>query len=143
MHLTFRLKLLGIVGVAAVAFLALIVAGAAIAQRVEQQLVAIQRHYVPKLELEPQLEGQFERLQRGFQDAVAAHDLDGLAATKELEATFLERLSAARDAVDPTEAAQLKTAIEAYFAAALDVSRRLIDGETGEALLDAISAMQA
>jgi signal transduction histidine kinase len=143
MHLTFRLKLLGIVGVAAVAFLVILVAGAAIAGRVERQLVAIQKQYVPKLELEPQLEGRFERMQRAFQDAVAAHDLESLAATQDLKTEFLERLLAARDAVDPGEAAELRAAIDDYFAAARDVSRRLIDGETGEKLLDAIAAMQS
>ena len=142
MRLTFRLKLLGIVGVAAVAFLVILVAGAVIAGRVERQLVAIQRQYVPKLELQPQLEGQFERLQRGFQDAVAAHDLEALAATGDLKAKFLEQLSAAQDAVDPAEAAELRAGVESYFAAAHDVSRRLIDGETGEKLLDAIASMQ-
>src|SRR2546429_1872 len=104
MRLTFRTKLLAIVGTTALAFLLLMVAGALIANRVEQQLTSIQEHYVPRVELGPNLDRWFERLRRGLQDAVAAHDSEALAATQKLKTQFLEQLTAARDVVDPTEA---------------------------------------
>src|ERR1700722_2279206 len=143
MPITFRVKLLGIVGMAAAAFLLIIVASSVVATRVERQLAFIQRRYIPKVELEPQLQAQLEHLERGFQDAVAAHDTDALEATRDLKSTFLEKLAAAREATDAGDAADLRGAVEAYWSGAYGVSRRLIAGETGEAVVDAIAAMQA
>jgi signal transduction histidine kinase len=143
MRITFRTRLLSIVGIAAVGFLLIILASSVVAVRVERQLAFIQRRYVPKVELEPQLQGQLERLARGFQDAVAAHDMDALEATRDLKSDFLARLAGAKDSTEPSDAAELRDAVESYGARAYDVSRRLIAGETGEAVLDAITAMQA
>jgi signal transduction histidine kinase len=143
MRFTFRTKLLGFVGMAAVAFLLIIVASSVVASRVERQLAFIQRRYVPKVQLEPQLQGQLERLERGFQDAVAAHDTDALEATRDLKSDFLAKLAEASDATEPADAAELSRALEVYWSGAYGVSRRLIAGETGEAVVDAIAAMQA
>ncbi len=142
MRLTFRAKLMAIVGVAAFAFLLLTATGAVIATRVAAQLATIQTRHLPKLELQPQLDSDFERLRRGFQDAVAIRDADALSATAELETRLLQRLAAADGAVDRSDAATLRTALEDYYASAYDVSRRLIARETGEALIGAVSAMQ-
>jgi signal transduction histidine kinase len=143
MRLTFRTKLMVIVGISAVAFGLLVTASAALATRVEGKLSVIQQDYLPRLELQPQLEGSFERLRRDFQDAVSAHDGDALAATGDERASFLEQLAAAHDGVSQADAAALRAAFEDYYAAGFDVSRRLIADETGEALVDAMSAMQA
>jgi signal transduction histidine kinase/DNA-binding response OmpR family regulator len=138
-----RAKLIAIVGTAALAFVSLIVASTLIEERAEHQLTNIQRRYVPKVELEPQLDAQLEKIRRGFQDAVAAHDFDTLAGTSALRDKFFDLLAGARGAVDPVEAAALHQAIEDYYATAQDVSRRLMDGETGEALVNAMTDMQA
>jgi PAS domain S-box-containing protein len=143
MRFTLRAKWMAIVGVAAFSFVLLIGASAWIANRVEQQLTTIQARYLPKLELEPRLEAQFERIQHGFQDAVASRDTETLAATAELKNTFLVFLAAAHEAVDPADAQALIRALDLYYAAAYSVSRRLIANETGEAMVDAIAAMQA
>ncbi len=142
MRLTFRLKLMIIVAITALAFITLIVTGATMAKRVSQQLAAIQGRYLPKIELEPQLESQFERIQRGFQDAVAIRDTDALDATRDLKMRFLGQLDAARDALNPSDVAELSAALDEYDRAAHDVSGRLISGETGEAVVDAAAAMQ-
>jgi signal transduction histidine kinase len=141
-RLPFRAKLLAIVGIMAVAFLLLIAAGSVIAGRVDRQLTAIQSRYLPKAELEPELTRQLERLQRGFQDAVAAHDTEALAATLATKAKLVDLLVARKDALDPADVAALEAAVEDYYSAGHDVSRRLIAGETGEALVGAIGAMQ-
>ena len=143
MLFTFRAKLMSIVGIAALAFLLVIAAGSVIAGRVEGQLSTIQESYLPKVALEPQLESQLERIGRGFQDAVASRDLESLTATRALEAQFDAALAAAHEAVDAKEAQDLKAAVADYYAAGYDVSRRLIGGETGEALVDAMAGMQA
>jgi CheY-like chemotaxis protein/signal transduction histidine kinase len=142
MHLTFRTKLTAVVGAAALAFVILILIGTLSEHRVERQLAAIQERYVPKVELGPQLESQFERLRRSMQDAVATQDMEALAATRQLLSQFLDQLAAARDAVTPSDAAALRSAVQDYYAAAYDISRRLIAGEKGEGLVDAMAAMQ-
>jgi signal transduction histidine kinase/CheY-like chemotaxis protein len=141
-RLSFRAKLIAIVGTAASALLILIAASTAISASAEQQLIAIQERHLPRLQLGPRLEGNFERLKRGLQDAVAARDPEALAGTRAIETQFLEQLDAAGAAVTPGQAAVLRGAMDDYYLAAADVSRRLISGETGERLVDAMSAMQ-
>jgi signal transduction histidine kinase len=142
MRLTFRAKLTALVGIAAVALLLVIVVGSTAARRVQAQLEAVQQYYLPRVELGPTLEGDFEQLRRSFQDAVAARDKDALASTVELKSTLLRTLDQVQGAVAPAEVSELKTAIEDYYAAAHDVSERLIADETGEALIGAIAGMQ-
>ena len=88
MRLSFRAKLNAIVGTAAFALIALIVAGAITSSRTES-LADIQQRHLPKLELGPKLEGEFDRLQRALQDAVAAPRRRRGDATRELEDKFL------------------------------------------------------
>ena len=139
---TFRAKLMLIVGVAVLAFVGLVSSGAFITHRVEGQLATIEKRYLPRVELEPQLQGQFERIQRAFQDAVAIRDADALTATRGLEGQFFADLDGARDAVEPNDAAALRSAMEDYYFSAYDVSRRMIAGETGEGLVASVAAMQ-
>jgi CheY-like chemotaxis protein/signal transduction histidine kinase len=141
-RLTFRGKLLLIVGATTVAFVALIVGSTVITMREDRRLVELERRLLPKLELGPQLESDFEGLRRGFMDAVAAQDAEALDKNREVLGRLLNRLAAARDAVDPTAAASLRTAIEDYHHTAHDISRRMIAGETGETVTEAIAAMQ-
>jgi CheY-like chemotaxis protein/signal transduction histidine kinase len=143
MFTTFRAKLIAIVGVAASAFLISIAFSSVISTRVADQLEAIQLRFVPKMELGPQLEGQFEQLRRGLQDAVGARDGDALEGTRELYAALQQRLAAARDVLDAEASAQFRAALQDYYESAYDISRRMIESETGESLVMAMSAMQA
>src|SRR3982074_1948544 len=93
MNLSFRSKLLALVATAALSLIALVLSSAIVAQRVERHLDDIRQHYLPKVGLRPQLEAQFERIQRGFQDAVAASDPEKLARTGELKKEFLRQLA--------------------------------------------------
>lgn len=139
---TFRAKLMLIVGVAVLAFVGLVSSGALITHRVEGQLATIEKRYLPRVELEPLLQGQFERIQRAFQDAVAIRDQDVLASTRDLEGQFFADLDGARDAVEAKDAAALRDAMGDYYSSAYDLSHRMIAGETGEQLVAAVAAMQ-
>ncbi|MFL5309324.1 MAG: response regulator [Myxococcales bacterium] len=143
MKLSFRSKLLALVATAALALVALVVSSAIIAGRVEGHLDDIRRHYLPKLGLRPQLEGQFERIQRGFQDAVAASDPEKLARTAELKQEFLQQLAQSSGAVEPGLAAALEQAVQDFHAKGLSVSTRLIARETGEGVVAKMGEMQA
>jgi signal transduction histidine kinase len=114
-----------------------------VARRVQEQLTSIRARYLPKVDLEPQLNGQWDALRRAFQDAVSSRDLDTLGPADEARRHLLERLDAARLAVDPPQAAALRASLDDYYTLAADVSRRMIAGETGEALVDEMASMQA
>ena len=143
MNLSFRSKLLTLVATAGFALAALVVSSSIIAGRVEKQIDDIRRHYLPKVGLRPQLEAQFERMQRGFQDAVAASDTEKLSRMVELKKEFLQQLAASSGAVDPGLAAALEQAVEDFHTTAMALSNRLIAGETGEGLIIQMTEMQA
>src|SRR5713101_4215982 len=143
MNLSFRSKLLTLVATAALALVALVVSSALVARRVERHLDDIRRHYLPKVGLRPRLEAQFERIQRGFQDAVAASDSEKLAGTAELKKEFLQQLADSSYAVEPALAAALGHAAEEFHAKGLAVSARLIARETGEGVVAQIGDLQA
>jgi signal transduction histidine kinase len=142
MRLTFRATLTAIVGIAGLALALVTIVGATSARRVEAQIEAVQKRYLPRVEYGPKLGADFERLGRSFQDAVAAHDSDLLAGSAALQTTLLQTLDLARDAIPPADEASLRVVLDDYYAAARDVSARLIADETGENLLEAIGAMQ-
>jgi len=141
--LSFRAKLTSIVVTAAVAFAVMIVSSSLIANRSDREIEKIQQRYLPKMELAPQIEADFERLRRALQDAVGARDVEALSATRVLYEQIVSRLASAREVMEPKALEALSQALDEYYQAASEVSRRLIVGETGEGLVSAMSAMQA
>ena len=115
-RLSFRAKLIAIVGTAAAALGILIAASVVISSRAEQELAKIQERHLPRLQLGPQLQADFDRLKRGLQDAVAARDPEAIAGTRQIEVVFLEHLDAAVGAVTPGQAAALRAAMDDYYA---------------------------
>jgi signal transduction histidine kinase len=141
-RLTFRAKLLGLAGVTAAALAITFVSTHVLAARVETELTFIQQRYVPRLGLDSELDRGVERLERAFQDAVAAHDRDALDGARDERDEVRRKLLDAKAALDPLEVEAATQSLDDYWKRARDVSRRLIDGETGEAIVDAIAAMQ-
>ncbi|MBX3203909.1 MAG: response regulator [Labilithrix sp.] len=142
MRVTLRAKLVAIVGSAALAFLVVIVTNRIATRRVDDQLGEIQRRQIPKMEIGPRLLGDFAALRRGYQDAVAAHDAEALDRTRELRETLLARLDEGRDVLDASASAAFRGALTDYDASAVDVSRRMLQSEGGEDLVEAIAEMQ-
>jgi signal transduction histidine kinase len=142
MQLTLRRKLTAVAAIAGLAFLLGLTSNVMIAERVGRELTRIRQHYLPRVELQPQLDAQFERINRAFQDAVAARDLDALSTPLALKRNFEAQLEAAGGAVDPQNAAALRKALTDYYVAADAVSRRLIAEETGEDLVAALDDMK-
>ena len=139
---TFVSKLIAVVATIAFAFVILIVTSAYISRSVQRQLERIEQEYVPKIALGPTMKRQFEELSRGYQDAVAAHDLEALARTDKSKDALQAPLETARGLVGASTADELASAIDDYHALAVAVSRRLIAGETGESLVTAMVSMQ-
>ncbi|HSR96055.1 MAG TPA: ATP-binding protein, partial [Kofleriaceae bacterium] len=143
MRLTLRLKLFAVVGLAALALIALTVSSSLSERAVDAQIDRIRDTYLPKIRFRPALVASFEHLNRTIQNAVEAADLDLLApATAERDAIF-QSIGAANDAMTSGEAAALRLAIGDYFDSALAVSRRLIAGGGDEAAAPQMQDMQA
>jgi signal transduction histidine kinase len=142
MRLTFRAKLFLLVGTAAASFAVLVTADSLLSSRMGGQLAEIQSRYIPFIELGPQLQADFARIRRGFQDGVAAQDLEAIDRTSAIRDAFLSTLRESGGLVDPDDATRLRADFDAYYTAAADLSRRLVAGEAGVALVSAMSAMQ-
>jgi signal transduction histidine kinase/DNA-binding response OmpR family regulator/HAMP domain-containing protein len=142
MRLTFRTKLLAIVAVNALALVVLIATSTLIEREVDHQLARIQREYVPRIGLQPRLEGAFARIGRTFQDAVAAADEDLLVDARDQVDALLAQIRGAGAVIPPEAARELIVAIETYAAAGTDVSRRMIAGANDESLVAAMERMQ-
>jgi signal transduction histidine kinase/DNA-binding response OmpR family regulator/HAMP domain-containing protein len=143
MKLSLRSKLFLIVGATAASLAIVIAIGVELAGLQREGLDSLERRVLPKLELEPRLAAQFERLGQHLRDAVAAQDKSALVASNVLVNEMFQLLERAGSALEPVAAAELRAAITVYHERARDVSGRLIDGETGEALVEAMEAMQA
>jgi CheY-like chemotaxis protein len=141
-QLTVRTKLIAIVATAGLAFMILLAASAFIEQQINRELSGIRDRYLPRIELGPKLRHGFEQLTRRIQDATAAQDLDALAATRRTKDELLGTLDAAKGTMTAADVAALRTAFEDYYAIASEVSRRLIQDETGEDLVEAMAGMQ-
>jgi CheY-like chemotaxis protein/signal transduction histidine kinase/HAMP domain-containing protein len=105
-------------------------------------LTQIESRLVPKLELAPKLERDFEHLRQHFQDAVAAEDRATLAEAENTRNHMLALLADSKRALEPSEAASLRWAVQDYYQAGRDVSERLISGETGEKLVEDMQRVQ-
>jgi diguanylate cyclase (GGDEF)-like protein len=131
-HLTFARKLQlfpQLMGVALGAVLLVTVGFGVLAER---RLHRLGDQYYPVVESGWKLEQELSGIQRSFQDAVAANDIDVLDLSDSLGRAFLE-------AVDRHEAGSLheqnttiRQLFDTYFARGRDVSQRMIAGELGD-----------
>ncbi|MET0793792.1 MAG: ATP-binding protein, partial [Polyangiaceae bacterium] len=143
MNRSLRARLLLIVSTAALALIVTLVGSALIAAQQTRDLRDVEQRLVPKLELGPKLQGEFDRLRQSMQDAVAAQDTPALEATLANRNTIFDLIGKTGGVIDPSDAALLRWTLHDYYETAIDVSRRLIQGETGETLVDKMSRMQA
>jgi signal transduction histidine kinase len=141
MRLSLRTRLAALVGAGALGFVLIVIVGVLIDRRVQIELLNVQRRYVPKVELGPRLTTQFERVRRGFQDAVAAHDAETLATTR-LAVDQLMALATADDTLSAADAETLRWALGQYQTLGMNVSERLMANETGEAMLRTMVELQ-
>jgi HAMP domain-containing protein len=142
MRLTFRAKLLLIVGTTAFAFALVIAVSTYIGVQEAQRLTDVESRLLPKLALGPQLEADFGNLVRHLHDAVAAQDNEVLGESRALMGQLSRHITTGREVLEPGVADALLGTIEKYYQVAYDVSRRWVAGEAGEAILEATAAMQ-
>ncbi len=143
MKLTLRAKLALLVATLAAGFAIIAASGVAATDATADRLAVIQQQLLPKVELRPRLQGEFEHLSRALQDAVAAQDERALEATSADRDRVLASLASAEEAVDPRQARELRESVENYYGVARAISQRMIAGEMGEELVEQIAEMQA
>jgi signal transduction histidine kinase/DNA-binding response OmpR family regulator len=142
MRITVRAKLLAVAVAAVLGIASMFLGQWLIARHSESQLAGIQHRYLPRVGLRAELGADFERMRRALQDAVAAADADLLEASVAAKQRLISALTEAGAAVDADKALALTRAVEDYHRRATALSRRLIEGETGEGLVVEMEAMQ-
>jgi CheY-like chemotaxis protein/signal transduction histidine kinase len=142
MRLTFRAKLLLIFGATGFAFALVIAVSTLIGVGESRRLGDLESRLLPKLELGPQLEGEFSNLARHLQNAVAAQDNEILGESRGLFAALTRHVNDARAVLDAGAADALLAKLEKYYTVAYEVSRRWVAGETGEPIIEATAGMQ-
>jgi len=135
-----RLRL--VFGIISLALVLLVSVELWIGVREGQQLHAIENRLVPKLELGPRVYSEFVELRRALQEAVAAEDGEALEDARLFRDRLLETLRNAKGVLSPGDEEELRRAAQDYFRTAHSLSRRMIAGETGEALVGELSQMQ-
>jgi methyl-accepting chemotaxis protein len=140
----FRRKMMLLPAMAAVAFLLILLVSLRLGRTSEQLLAQVETGYYPSLELRRDLENTLGSLQRAMQDAVASRDADALAAADAQRDLFLKKLEQAREnpVVEQREVEELRSAFPQYFTLARETSQRMIAGETGGALNQALEVMR-
>ena len=142
--LRIKSKLLVLPAFAALGLLIVLVTSFVLADSEERQIRLVENHYYPSVQLSAEIETRFAALQRGLQDAVAARNANGLDDTDALYAQLVKRIESGRriSVLDPKESEALKAATDQYYKLARDTSSRMIHGQSGEGILEALQAMQ-
>ena len=134
---SFRGRLLFILGTTLLALTTILVSAAMINVRQTRDLETIENGLLPKLELGPHLDKSFEQLRHTMQDA------ESLSAVGKARDGMFQMIAKSGSALSPAEATALRRSIQDYCDSGLDVSRRMIAGETGEGIVADIAKMQA
>ncbi len=139
---TLRTQIFATALVSALALAAILGLGALADHRVTNQIDTIRSKFVPKLGLGNRLETAFERISRQLQNAADASDVELVDEARRLENQLLATLDADRPILDPSLAVPARAAVDAYYRRADNVTRRMIAGEAGDAIVHDAEAMQ-
>ena len=110
----------------------------------EQRLTTIEHGYYPSVQLSRTLEKSLDDIQRGFQDAVAARDMDRLKEVDSLRTQFVRLLDSGRDnqSIRASRLDSLRVSFDRYFALARSASEKLTRGEQQGDILAQIDQMR-
>jgi methyl-accepting chemotaxis protein len=137
-------KILLMPALAAVALLVIVILTPLAVTKNEELMTEIETGYFPAAELTRDLVEKLAGIQRGLQDAAAAHDADFLSEPDALRDDFLAVVEQARE--NPTLVGMnldgLASRFLAYYELARNTTFRFIQEETGEGLATALETMQ-
>ncbi len=106
----------------------------------ETLLNNINSYYHPALEISRDLENILEKIQRSFQDAVAAQDTDTLKEAETLKSAFNKKLEKLEKnpAVKKEEIENIKNTFKNYYFSTLEACQRMMKGEMSEETITAM-----
>ena len=102
----------------------------------DRRLERLGNQYYPIVEASWRLEQRLVAMQRSFQDAVAASDIDGLDRADSLSREFVRLLERDEHTVLHESGPTMRPLFDAYYARAREVSVRMIAGEVSDNLSD-------
>jgi len=143
-NMKFAFKIALMPGLAALSFFAILVVSRVVGTSNSRLLTGIEQSNFAALAASRDLEEELAQLQRGLQDAVAAHDNAMLVETEALRGAFTVHLHRLRQA-RPGEAAEVDRigrTFDAYYRLARETSRRMITGTSaGYELVGSLGTM--
>ena len=142
-HLTFAHRIGILPVVAGAGFLLILLVTLVLGRRSAASLARIEAGYVPSLETSRDLEDVLAKLQRSLQDAVAAKDSGMLADGATLRDLFVAKLDSARTnpVLSVDQLNELSRQFTDYYTLARSTTGRLLAGETGAAMGNALVTM--
>jgi methyl-accepting chemotaxis protein len=144
-NLNFRYKLMVMPALAAIGFIVVLFVSVIFGGRNQRLLTLVETGYYPAVDDSKALNQSLIDIQRGLQDAVAAASPAALEDVDKLRAQFLGRIDRAsgNPVVNVEELRRMRQAFEDYYSLARPTSLRMIQGESGDALLAALQQMRA
>jgi methyl-accepting chemotaxis protein len=105
----------------------------------------IRHGYYPSVQLSREMREQLARIQRRLQDGVIARDSGPLEEADAMRDSLLARVAAARSnpRLDSARLDSLRHDVESYYTLARSTSARMIAGELGENIFNAMQSMTA
>jgi methyl-accepting chemotaxis protein len=143
-NLRIKHKLLVLPAFATVALVIVLVASILFERAADHEMQLVEQGYYPSVQLSRDVEEGVARLQRGLQDSVAAADASALAETDRLHAQLIARINAGKaiKVLNRSELDALTASIGDYYKLARETSLRMINGESGEAIVKSLQTMR-
>ncbi len=144
-NLKFAYKIALMPVLALIAFLAILIAAMFFSQQNKALLLQVEKGYFPSLELGRNMVDQLQMVQRGFQDAVSASEVEMLENTDAVHDEFIKSVKIAEKNIvlDSEEMKELGKKFESYYALARQVSLAMINGEIGDDFQSSLEKMSA
>ncbi|HEV7242563.1 MAG TPA: methyl-accepting chemotaxis protein [Thermoanaerobaculia bacterium] len=142
--LKFRHKLLVLPVLAGVGFLIVFAVSLYFSMRNQRLLSLIETGYYPAVATSEKLNQNLASIQRSLQDSVAAANAAAIDDADKQRDQFLAQLegAASNPVIDPADRAEIKKTFEDYYAIARPTTLRMINGESGDAILTALQQMR-
>lgn len=143
-NLKFRHKLLVLPVLAGVAFVIVFAVSLWFSVRNQRLLTLVETGYYPAVANSERLNQTLSQLERTLQDSVAAADAAAIGQADQVRDRFIAQLDTARanPVVDAREHGSIRQAFADYYAIARPTTLRMIQGETGDALLASLQEMR-
>jgi methyl-accepting chemotaxis protein len=142
--LSFRYKMLFAPALAVAGFFIVLLVTLVLGNRSVSGLKEVQNGFYPSVEMSQDLDENLAAIQRGFQDAVAAKNVEALSETDALRDKFMQRLADGKDnpLLDRRDLDQLQSDMSDYYTTARQTTERMITSSGHEDLVASLGVMR-